>query len=121
MIELSDFSANRTFWQYLDEAMIIEQSFSYQHIWNTDNVTEITKRSGRPGYQTGMPIRSGKLIKLSGSIVEKGNENERLAVEKKSNLWKIDRKIDDEFLTTMGRTPSGDCSEIVRTERYANE
>ena len=117
-IELSDFSSNRTFWEYLDEAMIIEQAFSYQHIWNTDNITAVTKRSGRPGYQDGMPIRSGKLVQLSGNPGEKSNTNGRLTIPKKNNLWKIDRNLDDQFLTTMGRTLSGDCTEIVRTERY---
>ena len=115
-IELTDYSLNRTFWEVLhQDFMIIEQSFSYQHIWNKENGTEIVKRSGRPGYQFGMPIRSGRL-----SQIVNDEEKENLSSSKKKNLWTIKRDMNDQHLTIMGRTLTGNCAEISNgtIERY---
>ena len=107
-IELTDYSLNRTFWEVLhQDFMIIEQSFSYQHIWNNENSTDIVKRSGRPGYQIGMPIRSGR---LSQAVMT--DENTNFQTPKKKNAWRIERNENDQYLTTMGGTLTGNCNEL---------
>ena len=117
-IELSDFSSNRTFWEYLDEDfMIIEQAFSYQHVWNTDNITAISKLSGRPGYQNGAPIRSGKIVQVKDAEMNSGNGNEGFSTSKRKDLWKIERNGTGKFLTVMGATLSGDCNDVLPINR----
>ena len=107
-VELTDYSLNRTFWEVLhQDFMIIEQSFSYQHIWNNENGTDIVKRSGRPGYQFGMPIRSGSLTE----IISK-DEKTSFSNSKKKNVWMIERDANNQYLTTMGRSLTGNCGEI---------
>ena len=117
-IELSDFSSNRTFWEYLDEDfMIIEQAFSYRHVWKTDNSTAIIKRSGRPGYQNDMPIRSGNLIQFTANGNDL-NANERISSTDNNKMWKIESRENEQYLTIMGTTLTGDCNDVLLLGRY---
>ena len=116
-IELSDFSSNRTFWEYLEEDfMLIEQVFEYKHFWVKDNISRIVKQSGHPGYQGGKPILSGMLKKVDkGSTA--GNMHSTATSSKGEDLWVIDRRISDRYLTLMAPTLSGNCNDGLPNER----
>jgi hypothetical protein len=44
------------------------QTFGYTHFWSTDNSTNVSKRSGNPGYQHGKPVLAGNLKKNETGI-----------------------------------------------------
>ena len=92
MLELTNFESKLF---QSDEPVAIEQTFSYTHLWKMDNVTDIQKRSGNPGYQMGKPVLTG-LLKFNDSgdnwFIERGND---------PNLA---------FLNIMSPSPEGDCN-----------
>ena len=55
----------------------------------------------------GMPIRSGR---LSQAVMT--DEDTNFQTSKKKNAWRIERNENDQYLTTMGGTLTGNCNEL---------
>ena len=48
---------------YFTKLALPFQTFGYTHFWSTDNSSEVSKRSGNPGYRRGKPVLTGFLKK----------------------------------------------------------
>ena len=110
LIDLTNFSTRFT---NANDAIVVAQSFSYTHYWNSDNVTTpLHQRSGNPGYIKGKPILTGVLGYKKDSELLK--DDQVIQQMKQTDLF-IDRGTDEfsQFLTIMTTSP-----ECESTQRY---
>ena len=100
-IELDNLESSKSFWRQSPDLLLIHQEFSYSHLWKTDNVSQIVRYSGNPGYVLGAPVLSGV---LNSRVVKPEREM------KESTQWFIKTEPLHRAMTVLSDVPNGDCS-----------